>query len=554
MKKNYIIILSAALFCSASHILADNGNVANLKSATLSSQAKKAFANRAEEASEELIKDRPVGTYNNKLTWTSEAYFEYNNAAQTGQIAQRTCEIVVNGTDFYLRNPISEFRTDTWLKGTIDENGNVTIPTPQLIYEDTYLETTYQYYLSRMIPGEAPNDYTIVYVPDTEQTDLHFIYKNGDFYQTDDDVLLGLTNSEGAWTYYGDKNIVVDKFDVEINAPENISTMEMNPFVIRYDSQGKPGSGIFEMGIDGDIAWIHNITSLVDDCWIKGNIKDDKIIIKGNQYLGANVPESIGPSYHTYLLTATSEERTSSDGRLTWWIHTEVPEITFTKTADNTYTTEGTIIINIGNNGIDKITEMQNSSISPYQNVALAPAKPVILDYKQYQESEYCGSVTFMLKPEAANGEYLNPNNIYYNIFLDTPDQPYALTQEEYPLLPVKEIVDIPYYFNDGTAIYRNNNTFTFVFYPQGLTWIGIQAYYQDGDNVKKAEISWINLEDGSTQYPEEKPNAITEIDAESNEVIAYFDLTGRKINNPEKGIYIAKTKSGKTFKVALNK
>ena len=448
------------------------------------------------------------------------------------------------------------YATYSWLKGTIDENGKVTVPTPQLICQTESFGKVYNYYVTRMVKGVAPNEYTVVYEPDTEETNLYFIYKNGRLLQEETDIMVGLTDESGAWTKYGDTNIIALPIESELMKPADPSSLDMKTYSYSYD-EGSAGGQIVELGIDGTTAWLHNITNIVDDCWVKGTVDGDKIIFPSKQFVGRSISniDDHAPSYLTYFFGATTEAVWyESIGRY-GYLHTLADDIVFTKDGNGVYSSPNTIIINLGDNGMDKLGEYRTPKLTPYVEIAAVPKLPEIIDYSQYKEADYCGFVRFSILPESENGLPINPSKIYYNLFLDTT-VPYALTTEDYPLLPVKSITDITYDFNDGTAIYRNGNYFTFVFYPQGLTRIGVEAFYTGGDVTNHTDISWVNLETGEkfTTPGIGKDVGVEDVVADNDEIESYYDLMGRKIPNPANGVYIAMMKSGKAVKVVVNK
>lgn len=506
-------------------------------------------------ADDELIVSRPEGELHTNMVWNSTSFYEYQGTALQQTVNERAPQVVVNGTDFYLYNPFTGYPTGTWLKGTIDEQGNVTIPTPQIIYQEDNAGYVSTFYANRMIPGEAPNEFTVVYELDMENTGIHFIFRNNTLTQTDPtEVMLGMTTAAGEWAKYGEKDILCDPLEKTSVAPADPSKLTMQLFSLQYHLQDTPQAGkIVELAVDGNEAWLHNVTDIVEDCWIKGTVENgNKITFSTEQFLGA------GEGYWRYFMAGTSEKVWSDYLNKYYYNHKEGKEIVFNLQDDGKWTTaeDATMFINIGDNGLQRGTmqTMQNPSLTPYKAIEDAPKEPSIIDYSQYKPSDYCGFVRFQILPETSKGEYLNPNQIYYEIFFDDSNVPETFTKEEYAYLPVESITEIPFYFSDGTMIYKDANMFTFVFYPQGLQSIGIMAYTKSGEGKNfYSNISWINLNNGSRYSTPYNADSIDGIEAaEGSEVEAYFDLAGKRVENPENGIYIARLKNGKSVKVAV--
>lgn len=555
MKKIYTVLALGLMVGCSLTVTAEEKPVADLHSITprsIPQTAKQAFLNRVKEADNTLVTETPNGEFNDKLSWNSGSTREYYGSATEGDVNQRYVAVVQDGTDFYIKNPFSYYRTDTWLKGTIDDNGKVTIPTPQLIYVDEWMGTTSRYYATRMVRGVAPDDYTVVFNIDEEETDLHFQYKNGVLVQLDDDVLIGMTAENGEWMYYGDLNVVCDKFDTPVTAPSNIDALDVKMYSFSYNVQGTPGMRIVEMGFDGNDVWLHNYTDVCEDNWIHGVMEGDKITFDSKQFIGhLNSEDVLEPQSLLWFWGATTEAIYYESIKRWGYNHTLQDNLVFTKGENDVWATENTMIVNRGDVGYMKYTEIMEPSLTPYEENVAVPATPSIIDYSQYKEADYCGFVRFEMKPQSVEGNYLNPYKLYYNLFLDTAKEPYSLTQSSYPLFPMESLTDIPYEFSDGTAIYKSGDYRTFVFYPQGLTQIGVQACYTGGGELKKSLISWVNLDTGET-FQNNGNVGVEGIQDINDEAEAVYDLNGRRVINPERGIFVVKTASGKTYKKVI--
>lgn len=96
----------------------------------------------------------------------------------------------------------------------------------------------------------------------------------------------------------------------------------------------------------------------------------------------------------------------------------------------------------------------------------------------------------------------------------------------------------MPYSFYDQYEFYKyDENDRTIYFYQEAKEKVGMEALYIDGD---------IRLGSGITEYyiNGENPNSISEPSTMSRTttLVEYYDLSGRRVSTPDKGVYIRKT------------
>ena len=91
----------------------------------------------------------------------------------------------------------------------------------------------------------------------------------------------------------------------------------------------------------------------------------------------------------------------------------------------------------------------------------------------------------------------------------------------------------IPYNFYDYFDFDAQGYRHTFYYYSDGLETIGIQAVYKnEEDKLYASDVSVFPV--ASVKVIENESKTVTDV--------TYYDLQGRKVANPEAGLYIVRT------------
>ena len=193
------------------------------------------------------------------------------------------------------------------------------------------------------------------------------------------------------------------------------------------------------------------------------------------------------------------------------------------------------------------------------------PANPVMLEYHT-EWAPYQGFNDFMftLSNFSTEGNLLDTETLYYKIYID--GEPLIFEEEigldlngnetvKYQYVPDQQIFMV-YEFNNNNDIFKfTHNSFDIGIYYEGITTIGVQSMYMYNNTFTYSEIVTLNVETGevTTSGTETKVEEFSNAPIERTE---YFTLTGIKVQNPGKGIYLIKDyrKDGKVIirKMAL--
>lgn len=139
------------------------------------------------------------------------------------------------------------------------------------------------------------------------------------------------------------------------------------------------------------------------------------------------------------------------------------------------------------------------------------------------------------------DGKLLDAGSYVYNIYVD--NELFTLYPDEYTGIAdtYDELTNIPYNYTDSWDIEVDGSNHGLYYYMEGFETLGVQAIYTvDGITNKSALVNY-NIETGETN--EIDPAGISAITA-SKEVtgVEYYDLTGRKLDNPTTGLVIKRT------------
>jgi hypothetical protein len=156
------------------------------------------------------------------------------------------------------------------------------------------------------------------------------------------------------------------------------------------------------------------------------------------------------------------------------------------------------------------------------------PSDPEIIEWMAYQPAVGYGGFIVELPLLGTNFEILDPDNYTYIVYFD--GEPFTFTPEEYLGVP-EAMTEIPYNFQDGAVEdFRVDGTSHIVcFRADGYESFGVQSVYNFEGDVRKSNVitqEFSSVANNRIDYPEVK-------------AIEFYDLSGRKVVEPEAGIYI---------------
>ncbi|MBP5385842.1 MAG: thioredoxin family protein [Prevotella sp.] len=439
-------------------------------------------AAKARKANSGIIIDQPEGKYYDMVlsTWYYvSSLFGASMGENSGAIGE-----VVEGTDgyIYIHNLITELATEEgfWVKAE-KLGGDTIVIHEQPIWDEDYYGTIYTHSIMKL----KVEDGSLTYDP--RDSDIKMIWKDGkldtvDEFNTGEDFQTVITaiDNEGYWcgAMNWDVHMWPQTDEAITQLPETSQTSEM---VMKYtDEYGELVARKVNVAIDGTNVFLQINPEI--DAWVMGTLEGDKAIFPSRQYLGKDLKNSC----HAYLLIADANDELIDQAVFTF------------DPANNTFTSasEVAIYVNSGKSDIYYIDRFENPSIFYFVEVPGTPQKPSIEDVEPYEAyPSYAigyGYVYFYAPYFDAEGNYLDPDKMYYKVYVD--DEVYTFQPSDYPY-DLEEATDIiPFSFN-GYDFANQEYEHEFYTYFQPAKNIGVQLIYTGGGETHESETAWYEVD-----------------------------------------------------------
>lgn len=530
MRRFYFFI--AALFITATVTAQESAPVLRAKSPAAAKMLKKRADTRAAAqriAGVEEITETPAGRLIDNMSLS--AFSLYPRSFEIFQrMASGKVSAIVEGEDgaLYVKNPVGVYPTDSWLKLEHREGTTYVARLPQTATEPwEYEGETIRMNFDRLDFDEDEG----YYYPSFSQSELTFNYEDGILTSvgelgedTDVPVMLGITydiygpeDRDEAWAWFGSNNITVRPMTETPGAlPAGVEASRKIMVTAKGDTRAW-------VAFDGNDVYLKPAEKLG---FARGTLADGKVTFENDQYLG------ISGGSHCYLRGATGvfvEDEDYYEGGYT--IYEPADNLVFDYMPENALLeTDGALVLNEGDASFYAVDIFDKPSIHDYVSVNAAPMNPVIERVEPYDDWEEYGVVVFSLPTTSVDGDEISKVDLHYNIFVKGNDEPYTFKADMYELLN-SDMVDVPYSFTDGGYDFSVSDTRHTVVIYEDLGTIGIQSVNTAADKVYKSDIVW---SDGSQSGID---SVIVDEDGEN----ILYDLWGRRVNDPQPGIYISR-------------
>lgn len=423
----------------------------------------------------------------------------------------------VYGTDgdVYLKNPVANLVSNTYVKGTISGD-KLTLTLPQLIMINDAGE---KFYIGRMNEKTVGEQRT--FEPETENSTVTFTLTDGEWKmeESDGEWILGMFSEELVWAGMGSWNVKISRFtDTAVTAPAGIQTQR---YAMRQENSEL--GRIVNVGFDGDTLWMKGLVNELPDAWVKGTVAGDKVTFKCPQYLGEL------DAMASLLFFQGAEFNEDYD-----MIPVGPVEMTF-DAGTKSFSYDKIVVINTQKEGISYHEYFSAPSFSPQPDKFVCQPQPARIFYVMpYDESYGLGQCVFFYSNLTEQGNVMPLDKLYFRVYVD--DELYTFYPDEYPCF-VNPTTEVPLTIKDQNGqiqIQRDQCMFTYTFY--GFDTIGVQVVYRDGDDVQESQIYTYDLatnEGGVSGVKDVERTSSTPLSQE------WYDLSGRKVSNPDKGVYV---------------
>lgn len=248
---------------------------------------------------------------------------------------------------------------------------------------------------------------------------------------------------------YGDmKYSFTPMNDVTLEAPESLQTTT-------YAWQSGEVGNYINFGTIGDQVWIQGISSILPEAWVKGTKKSDSTIeIDSPQFIGLYEP---GFSYPVWLYIEGADEGQD----MTPWgdilaTFTPVEKYSLTK-SENSQWLVNKVILASANNVLGETFATLDGDFETYREVKVytndklgktaVPASPVIVQCDLLDENY--GYLYYQLPQVSVDGNLLNPDCLFYEIFVDGKLHSFSDLSE----YPGESVTRLPYRYSDNNIM-----------------------------------------------------------------------------------------------------
>lgn len=493
---------------------------------------------------ESMLISNPSGekfeTVRNSLTFYKLGGTTVYTGEDTGVITN-----YVKGDDgnLYLLCVTGGNSTNNYLKLEPAGDNKYVAKMPQLVMIEEYDGVKYGYYASRMVREDIKeNPDSIFYIiSETEPNELSFTLDSDGTLSMDtkdEDVIMGLTYSDGYWTGYGDALLS----DSLVSSLKNAlpADAELTKWMFEYQWANWSEYGTMKKYLDVAVTdneiYINNPYNQASDQWIKGKIDGNKVTFDSRQLLG---PDSVTNRYLYFRVGNLTYD--SSSG---YYYYADADKFVMNYDAENkTLTTDDLVSIYISrgygqrgynvNYDFPKFTAY-NEKVSKLKN----PSFTFFAPDDTYDNYGY-SYLQVDIPTTDVDGNDLNTQNLYYSMYVGDDANPFVFDAETYANDFTSDVTEIPFN-HDGYDIYPvsvGSETHTVFFYfSTADVRLGVQSiYYASDGKVYKSDIVYntsTGVDKVFTEYDKDAP---------------VYNMQGQRVNpdNLGRGIYI---QNGKKF------
>ena len=278
--------------------------------------------------------------------------------------------------------------------------------------------------------------------------------------------------------------------------------------------------------IVGDKVYLGSVSPLFPGNCVVGTINGDKVTFESNQFIGAT------DATYEYLVFSKARFISSEERGDVYDFEGELLpscEATYDAVAKTiSCPMDVAWFCNVGTTSLYYSDFWVGPMFMPNVPGPATPSDPEIIEWLAYEPAIGYGGFIVELPLLGTNFEILNPENYTYIVYFD--GEPFTFTPEEYPGVP-EAMTEIPYNFQDGAVEdFRVDGTTHIVcFRADGYESFGVQGVYSFEGDVRKSNVitqEFSSVANNRIDYPEVK-------------AIEFYDLSGRKVIEPEAGIYI---------------
>lgn len=419
--------------------------------------------------------------------------------------------------------PFHFFRS--FVKGTLS-NGVINVPLPQRVSND-YMGVGYP--VDICILQRANKEFTV-----TNEDHVEFIYDETSgsisLNLPSSQYVLGLVFAAAAPTPIGDGNYY-DVFTPYNDVTEIPADVEISQYMFREGDAGYP----LYMGTKDDKIFIKGLSQDFPQGVIEATVEGNKAMVAQDQIVGA--------AYGCWVKTKCL---VPYDNDWDYAPQDAVYEMDYNKSANLLigYDTDYMLGL-IGIYGEGPAGQLQywdlydDFQIFIQSSYAGTPQNPYDLVVNTDNVDEG-GAILFLFQIPvvSTDNSVLDYKSLYYRIYVDGEIMEFEMQNGGEIYNGIEgTVTELPFEFTNDSDIWAYTYTIRIIqIYQEGVSSLGVQSVYRYDGITTLSDIVTYDIATGEIITT---PAGVSAIGSEETVGIQYYDLTGRKITSPSKGIYI---------------
>lgn len=462
--------------------------------------------------SDEVIMEAPSGTVVSGDLRSGFSYYYSNGGVQGGFNDGFVGEYVIaDDGSIYLKNACASVNLGSYIKLDKIDDENYVAHTAQLAWVDNADSDPYPYFACRVIYKKY-GDYSYGYEIENDAdgnplTDIYFTYKDGILQQKDQEQIdmngemlphemLAYVNAAGNWIGCGDACITIKPLEeTAAQLPEGAEVKEMS------FAEGVLSSKIGKNFTNASLVKCAEVgndfyLSLPDnkDIWLKGTIdRSAQTVSFPRQYAGINTEIGCHQWFVPNTYKTWKDVWDEETGYGVWTRDYQTADTYTCSYADGSLTSDTTLhqagIINLSPTKTQMRTAYADFCVKPYEAKLATPADPTFVMAEEF--NGLWGTLTLAIPNVDTEGTYINPDELYYNMYMGDDTKPYTFSPKDYIDL-TEEVTDIPFTLNSDDI--ENRGAFHLLnYYDENMTYFGVQTIHKFNDEERRSDIVWYN-------------------------------------------------------------
>lgn len=458
----------------------------------------------------------------------------------------------------YFKNFISVLPDDYYVEGTLQGN-IVTIPTDQTI--EYFEEEGYglNFGVLKTVPTTIDGEdvYIFQYVPEIKSIQIEVesdgtmsLILPGKPFDGENipEYVVGVYYSDDhEFTGYSDFAQSYRKLDLQLVTMPEEAKIEKYVYIDEWSY-----ASIVDVAFYGGYLYIRGLNSMLPEGTIRARIEGDKAYVRQNEFLGTYFDLYYIYSKVLYDNPDYDEDDQESQPFIVAPENVEF-QLNISPDRHSIYADKDGVYLSFHCNENDFLSSLGYYGIFEinYQaSFAGVPSNPIDLEFHtEWASRQGWNDFFFTITNFSTEGSYLDADKLYYKVFVN--GEPLVFEQMDvidlmgYPAVAYMGVpipVELmPYFFNNNEDIFKfSDSAFDVGIYTDDVETIGVQSFYYFEEKFTYSDIVTLNVATGEVTTE----SGVDPVVADSPKVsVTYFTLDGRRVANPDHGLYIEVTR-----------